>query len=649
MNICQISSLDLIHCLQSDRPSAMSFFQQVLTIAQEDHLVSISDYAISQFLAKSLHPIDQKQLETLLDAIDIWTIDPSDLDRALDISESQGIAFADAIDQIIYESLCPDWILVNESPRNLPNATAIENFWQDWQAIRDDLPPNGGITPRFPSGGGGSPSGTTNDTPYSNVASATKQTPSQDTAINSSIIFSQNSFVNLSWSLLSGSPSHSGSAANNASTPISLSENRPIAAIQLAQAIQDALPTLEVQLQQTSRGWEVVIELPTGEAVQTIALADLAHDRRTVLKQIQAQVQSLEALIPNANLDALIAQAVQNIIARSDVAGNDIIFIRDPKTAIDGGDGIDLVSYRNAIAGVTIDLASDQLLQSVENLEGSQFADQLLGDQTDNVIIALAGNDTIIGSDGNDILQSNAGDNLLIGGRIDNGEAAAPTLVALVATPESPMPDIKTIDQSPINSTGLDATSNPPNLANPDSARDDDWIFAGNGNDVINAGDGNNYISAGTGDNYIYSGDGIDLFVLEAGNGLTHIMHYQKHDKFGLVGGYSYDDLVLTDAPGKQAGTRIQLKPTQHENGDILAIVFGVTPAQLDRSDFLTIAYAPAQLPQLATTESGLTQQIPDWLTATQQAGQTLYVPSLRQLAPTICPWPNLEQLHRAA
>ncbi|NJN49819.1 MAG: hypothetical protein HC805_08740 [Alkalinema sp. RL_2_19] len=117
-----------LQCLPHDHPSAVPFFQQVLAIAEDDHLVSISDYAIAQFLEQSLHPTDQKQLENLLERIDIWQLNPSDYQSATELSQTQGITIADAIDHIIYNSLCPDWILVAASSRSLPSATAIQSF-----------------------------------------------------------------------------------------------------------------------------------------------------------------------------------------------------------------------------------------------------------------------------------------------------------------------------------------------------------------------------------------------------------------------------------------------------------------------------------------------------------------------------------------
>ncbi len=653
MNICQISSQDLLHCLVPGRLSEMPFFQQVLAIAQDEHLVSISDYAIGQFLEAKLPAADQKQLEALLEVIDIWQSDPADHDRAIALSQKKRMSIADAIDSLIYDNLCPDWLLVAESTRNLPNATGIASFWQEWIDIRDDLPPSGGsIVPR-PTGGGG-PSGNSQNYDRSTSNESINANTSQVAAFNSSVLFSQ-SYV--SGDLVSdGQPTKA--------TTIALGENQPsAAATQLVQSLQAALPNLQVHLQQTNSGWEVVIEQPSGQPVKTLSLAALAGDRATMLSAALSQVQASRPDLTGNALNEAIAQAVQSA---QGTAQNDVIYVSqaNPDTVpIDGGAGVDLVSYRESTSGVTVDLSANQPLQNVENLEGSDFGDRLTGDQTDNVIIGRAGNDTLTGNAGNDIIKGGGGNNILVG-----GTPIAPTAI-LPSPPLAPPPGTG-IPPKPFITPGIKpgvitATTGTTGFTTMPGAvmgnatddggmtdgggmtmggplpalRDDDWIFAGSGDDVINAGDGNNFISAGTGNNTITSGNGQDLFVLESGPGVTRILRYQSHDKFGLLGGYHYDDLVITAAKTTENATQIRLKSATGE-GDLLAIVVGVKPDQLDRSAFLTVQY---DQPDSKVTANGSTQIIPDWLMASQREGQTLHVPTLSQLAPSLRALPTFD------
>lgn len=369
------------------------------------------------------------------------------------------------------------------------------------------------------------------------------------------------------------------------------------------------------------------------------------------LSQIQA-ARSPSDLVGNA-LNNAIAQAVQSA---QGTAPNDVIYVSqaNPDTVpIDGGAGIDLVSYRQATSGVTVDLSANQPLQNVENLEGSDFNDRLSGDPNDNVIIGRAGNDILKGGLGNDILKGGPGNNQLIGG----STAVEPTAILpsfTIAPQPAVKPGINPVKQPgattvtsgttgltamPSAVTGTLTDEGGSTIADPLPAiRDDDWIFAGSGDDVINAGEGNNFISAGTGNNTIDSGSGKDLFVLESGPGVTRILRYQSHDKFGLLGGYHYDDLVITAAKTNENATQIRLKSATGE-GDLLAIVVGVTPDQLDRSAFLTVQYDLPDPP----LSNGATQVIPDWLMASQRQGHTLHVPTLLQLAPTLRALPTFD------
>jgi Ca2+-binding RTX toxin-like protein len=94
---------------------------------------------------------------------------------------------------------------------------------------------------------------------------------------------------------------------------------------------------------------------------------------------------------------------------------------------LNGGDGIDTVSYAKASAAVNVNLSittaqamgkkmgADTLL-NFENLTGSNFNDTLTGDANGNVIMGLAGNDTISGGAGNDVLIGGLGRDVLTGG-----------------------------------------------------------------------------------------------------------------------------------------------------------------------------------------------------------------------------------------
>lgn len=94
--------------------------------------------------------------------------------------------------------------------------------------------------------------------------------------------------------------------------------------------------------------------------------------------------------------------AIENLVGS---AFNDKLFGSDGDNVLDGGAGIDTVSYASATAGVHVSLADtgaqDTLgsghdtLGNFENLTGSAFDDLLTGASGDNVISGGAGNDTV--------------------------------------------------------------------------------------------------------------------------------------------------------------------------------------------------------------------------------------------------------------
>lgn len=97
-------------------------------------------------------------------------------------------------------------------------------------------------------------------------------------------------------------------------------------------------------------------------------------------------------------------------------AGNDII---------DGGGGVDLVSFSSSTGSVVLDLtagtASDgqggtDTLSNLEDAVGGSGADTLLGSAAGNFLLGLAGDDSIDGRGGNDSLLGGDGIDTLLGG-----------------------------------------------------------------------------------------------------------------------------------------------------------------------------------------------------------------------------------------
>jgi Ca2+-binding RTX toxin-like protein len=120
-------------------------------------------------------------------------------------------------------------------------------------------------------------------------------------------------------------------------------------------------------------------------------------------------------------------QTIENLIGSGQ---NDTLEGSSAANNLNGGGGIDTLTYKNAGAAVTVSLAStsaqstggagSDTVSNFENLTGSAFNDTLTGSTGANVLKGLAGNDTINGGNGNDSLDGGIGTDTMTGGGNDD-------------------------------------------------------------------------------------------------------------------------------------------------------------------------------------------------------------------------------------
>ncbi|WP_152613264.1 M10 family metallopeptidase C-terminal domain-containing protein [Inquilinus limosus] len=110
--------------------------------------------------------------------------------------------------------------------------------------------------------------------------------------------------------------------------------------------------------------------------------------------------------------------------------GNDTFYVRDGEFGDNttGGAGIDLLDLSNyASHGSTVDLAGGTYdfvssfggpytITGVENVNGTQLADTIIGDASANTINGNSGDDNLQGGAGNDVVSGGAGNDLIQGG-----------------------------------------------------------------------------------------------------------------------------------------------------------------------------------------------------------------------------------------
>ncbi|CAN5372874.1 hypothetical protein BH10PSE4_BH10PSE4_16780 [soil metagenome] len=125
-------------------------------------------------------------------------------------------------------------------------------------------------------------------------------------------------------------------------------------------------------------------------------------------------------------------------------AGADRLMLGEGNVVADGGDGIDTAYYSYAPGGVVVSLLKQSLAQNtgpttdlltaIENLVGSNYADQLTGDDGANSLSGGAGADTLSGGGGIDSLLGGSANDVLIAqtpqaGEVYDGGAGLDTLV----------------------------------------------------------------------------------------------------------------------------------------------------------------------------------------------------------------------------
>lgn len=194
---------------------------------------------------------------------------------------------------------------------------------------------------------------------------------------------------------------------------------------------------------------------------------------------------------------------------------------------LNGLGGSDYAAYDTAASRVTASLANPavntgdaagDVYASIENLNGSNFDDLLIGDAGPNRLEGRNGNDTLIGGQGNDILNGEAGHDILIGGLGDDtyifshgadnvfdgdtiienvGEGIDSVYTATSTyTIEANVENVSFIGTG--NFTGVGNS-----LAN--------TLTGGGGNDVLLGGDGNDILIGGSGGDVLNGGNGFDV------------------------------------------------------------------------------------------------------------------------------------------
>jgi Ca2+-binding RTX toxin-like protein len=264
--------------------------------------------------------------------------------------------------------------------------------------------------------------------------------------------------------------------------------------------------------------------------------------------------------------------------ALSGNAGDDELWGGLGNDTLNGGDGSDLVRYRSVPGAIRVDLAAgtagdgeggtDSLI-SVENIDGSDQGDVILGNAEANRLFGFAGNDRIEGREGNDILLGGTGDDLLMGGAGDDqleGDAGTDTLnggegsdLVRYRTATGSM-TISLASGTAAEAGGT--TDTLISIENADGSDQNDLMTGDAAANRLFGFAGADTIAGGTGEDVLVGGAGGDTYLYRAGDG------YDIVNDLGDVGGAG-DRVIIQDYLAEQA--RI------YQSGAHIVLDFGVT------------------------------------------------------------------------
>ena len=270
--------------------------------------------------------------------------------------------------------------------------------------------------------------------------------------------------------------------------------------------------------------------------------------------------------------------------------GDDVLIGGAGADRLDGGAGMDWVSYARSDSGVVVSLASGganrghaagDTIIDIENLEGSSYADQLLGDNAANSLRGRAGNDTLRGRAGNDTLDGGPGADRLFGdagkdtvsyARSDSGVVVS--LASGAAYRGHAAGDtIEDIEN-------LEGSSYADRLLGDNAANS---LRGRAGNDTLEGRAGNDTLDGGPGADLLKGGRGRDTFVFRFDDGDDTISDFTDGQDRIDLSEFDLSGFAALDISTGPAGVMIDL--SAEGGGTVLLENFD--RSDLDAGDFL--------------------------------------------------------------
>ena len=214
----------------------------------------------------------------------------------------------------------------------------------------------------------------------------------------------------------------------------------------------------------------------------------------------------IENVVGSKYNDQISGNSLANILDGGD--GDDWLEGGAGADSLIGGDGTDTASYLESRAAVVASLADATVntgeakgdsYTSIENLEGSEYGDKLLGDSKSNVLIGNAGDDTLSGGAGDDTLIGGVGADQLDGGEGIDLVSYSDAVVGVTASLET-------------GGTRGDADGDRySGIENLLGSRYSDSLSGDAAANVLEGGRGNDTLSGGGGADKLLGGTGFDV------------------------------------------------------------------------------------------------------------------------------------------
>ncbi len=219
------------------------------------------------------------------------------------------------------------------------------------------------------------------------------------------------------------------------------------------------------------------------------------------------RLEDVENLIGSKHADELSGNDESNQLEGG--AGDDWLEGNGGADTLVGGSGTDTASYLEATAAVVANLgdpsrntgdAQGDSYTSIENLEGSEYDDILIGDAGNNILMGVPGNDQLFGADGADTLVGGAGRDTLDGGAgVDTASYSGSN-------------EAVTVDLSAGIGAGGDADGDQfSTIENVVGSRYGDRLIGNAEANLLNGGRGADTLTGGAGADTLMGSDGSDM------------------------------------------------------------------------------------------------------------------------------------------